>query len=195
MIPLCGYALEKLQINVNTKVTIDEKYEVTYSYRDYLTEEEAKTYKSALTRKEYYGVINEYYIVDGKKYTEYYVTKSDGFYKPGDEVTVKDQDVYERIECENEDDWTGNEFNGGTCNSGIFGSKINIPSEEHYNWAYMIQNNNDLSIMNFRGQGELSYENYNDENNVRNKFIKFKNPKTFTMPRHDVNIIEFIDQK
>ena len=181
MVPLCGYALEKLQINVNTKVTIEEKYEVTYSYWDILTEEEAKTYKSALTRKEYVDGVNEYYIVNGKKYTEYYVTKSDGYYNPGEEVTAKNYEVYKDIICVN-NDWEIDDKDDRICNVGILGPKKTLIRNNRIGWSYRVTNNDDISIMNFRGNGEYAY-GYDE--------VNFGLPISFTMPSHNVNF-EFI---
>ena len=185
MIPLCGYALEKLQINVNTKVTIDEKYEVTYSYWNYLTEEEAKTYKSALTRSEYDGNPNSYYIIDGKKYTEYYVTKSDGYYSSGQTVNVKDQRVNE-MDCN--DDWVRDDQGDWTCNSSYIVGKTNVLELDGYCWKYSNKNYNDLNVLNFRGQGYLTNSSYEYEGNEY-RTVSIRVPKSFTMPSHEVNFI------
>ena len=184
LIPVGAYALEKLQVNVTTKVTIEEKYAVTYSYWDVLTEEEAHTYESALIESEYdSGWTNYYYYVDGVKYQYYYVTKVDGYYSPGDIVTLKDQVVRE-IECNSDDDWTGNDEEGWTCSSATLPTKKNILDyRSYYYWRY---SNEDYTNLNFVGTGDSFTDSYwTSDGNVSSIFVRL--PKTFTMPSHEVS--------
>lgn len=187
IIPVGAYALEKLQVNVTTKITIEEKYAVTYSYWDILTEEEANTYESALTESEYdSGWSNNYYYVDGVKYQLYYVTKVDNYYGVGDSVVVIDQKSYDpyfkEYICNVE--WTGSHEEGWTCSSATLPTQKNILDySSDYYWRY---SNEDYTNLNFVGTGDSFTDSYlTSDGNVSSIFVRL--PKTFTMPSHEVS--------
>lgn len=187
LIPVGAYALKKLQVNVTTKITIEEKYAVTYSYWDILTEEEANTYESALTESEYDSEMsNRYYYVDGVKYQRYYVTKVDNYYGVGDSVVVIDQKSYDPYFNESicNVEWTGSDEEGWTCSSATLSTKKNILDySSNYYWEY---SNEDYTNLNFVGTGASFTDSYwTSDGNVSNIFVRL--PKTFTMPSHEVS--------
>ena len=189
LIPVGAYALEKLQINVTTKITIEEKYAVTYSYWDILTEEEANTYESALTESEYdSGWTNSYYYVDGVKYQHYYITKVDNYYGVGDSVGVIDQYFNDSI-CNVE--WTDSDEEGWTCSSATLPTKKNILDySSDYYWRY---SNEDYTNLNFVGTGASFTNSYwTSDGNVSSIFVRL--PKTFTMPSHEVSFSIYYKQ-
>lgn len=187
LIPVGAYALKKLQVNVTTKITIEEKYAVTYSYWDILTEEEANTYESALTESEYDSEMsNRYYYVDGVKYQRYYVTKVDNYYGVGDSVVVIDQKCYDLYFNESicNVEWKGSDEEGWTCSSATLSTKKNILDySSNYYWEY---SNEDYTNLNFVGTGASFTDSYwTSDGNVSNIFVRL--PKTFTMPSHEVS--------
>jgi hypothetical protein len=130
LIPVGTYALEKLQLNVTTKIVIEEKYAVSYAYWTYLSEDELDDYKTVLTENEYYqnDYIYDDYIVDGVKYKRYFVEELDGYYAPGSEVTMTSST--QRILSCNGDNWEGTDEEGYTCTS------ASITEEVLSYWTY-----------------------------------------------------------
>ena len=193
MIPLCGYALEKLQINVNTKVTIEEKYEVTYSYWTYLKDDELSDYLKVMTPEQYKlqnggEYYTYYYYVDGVKYTNYFVTKIDNRYSKGETVSVKNPLVYRRIECNVA--FTGNRTDGYTCSDGVLSEKQYVINSRWVVWGYNSKIENDIQNMKFSDIDESTIYSYEDNNGDTIYSFSLQPPKQFIMPSHSVDFFE-----
>ena len=181
IIPISVFAVCKAEINVQTNVTIEKRYEVTYSYWDILTEEEAEKYKSAIPVDQYYeNDYKSYYDIDGVKYQYYYVTKVDNYYKANDVVTVVNLQSYDSYR------WNANSICGGNwkyygtvsiCNINSLPTKKDALSPDYF-WKY---SDSDYENLNFTG-------NISPFNSglVRGNFY-IKQPMKFTMPSHDVS--------
>ena len=165
IIPVGTYALEKLQINLTTRIVIEDKYAVSYAYWTYLNEDEVDDYKTVLTENEYYNTNNPSltYVISGLNYKKYYVEKLDAYYAPDVSVTMISQPV-RNIWCE--EDFTGNDEEGYVCDLAM------MEENNEEEWFYLGSDSESLAFTNEEG------------NNI---YLTMK----FTMPSHDVVFVEF----
>lgn len=194
LIPIGTFALQKLQVNVATKVTIEDKYSVYYAYRTFMkvsTFDQEKNDYAYIYRECNGGLADpelddllddlnladqaelntcdEYYTeeINGEEYYSAYVVKRDSMYSKGTTVKVTD---YDKI------DYDGS-------------SKKVVNGDRYSYWYYEANSEKDILNMNFKGTGAWRTDVWDDNNNNimdGASYISVKLPKTFVMPEHDV---------
>ena len=179
LIPTTIFALEKIQINVETKVTIEEKYGVYYAYSTFIKESEKNQYSCVMKIK---GV-DPVYIVNGERYVSCDTFQLESMYKPGERVQVNKIPFKEVVTEEyNGADLVelctlNQETNEYTCESDA------LKNSEYDYMKYSSMNNptyqvNDIEVMNI---SIIENDAWNSDH-----FVTFFSPNEFTMPKHDV---------
>ena len=195
LIPVTKYAIEKLQINVETKVTIEEKYKVIYVYRTAVKESEKDNYnyEPDLYDDWEYGDAcdSTKYIINGETYLECSVyTYSQ--YGAGSKINVEIIPFKAIVveEAGNNGQWQH------ICQESQVGSsEAYICPESSYRDDYYdlmeytrernkTHRDDDPDVMKFKTVDENRWNG----DQYGNKYIAFSAPNEFTMPAHDVII-------
>ena len=203
LIPIGTFALQKLQVNVSTKVTIEDKYSVYYKYRTYMKvstfDQEKNDYEIvyrdckqnyalstsglkaatiAPANKGQSNTCDEYYIaeINGEEYYSAYVVKRESMYSEGTTVKMVNFDIID--------------YDGKS-------TKV-ITDDLDSRWYYRANSDHDILNMNFKGTGEWQTDAWDDNNNNimdGANYIEVKLPKTFVMPAHDVEFMATSDSQ
>ena len=180
IIPAAKLAIEKIQINVSTKVTIEKKYQLSYYYRTLLKESEKDNYNFI---DELFDVPDEYVcesspvIINGEEYINCYVYTY-SMHTAGERITPEVIQYNEIITPCDYDSETGSSI----CNKGY---RTEIYPDLFYNKKdNKSYRENDIEIMDFdySPNGFWSRED---------GYVFFSNDNKFTMPEHDVVIYAF----
>ena len=194
LIPIGTFALQKLQVNVATKVTIEDKYSVYYGYQTLMKvstfEQEKDDYvyihrqcNNGVADPELDDLLDDLNLADqaelntcdeyskeeinGVEYYSAYVVKRESMYSKGTTVKVTDYDkIY---------------YDGS--------SKKVVNGDRYSYWYYEANSEKDILNMNFKGTGAWETDAWDDNNNNimdGAHYIRVKLPKTFVMPEHDV---------
>ncbi len=194
LIPIGTFALQKLQVNVATKVTIEDKYSVYYGYQTLMKvstfEQEKDDYvyiyrpcesggfrkTNSLTKSNPnsniptgYNTCDVYYKqeINGVEYYPAIVIKRESMYSEGTTVKMVNFDIID---------------------SDGKSTKV-ITDDIDSRWRYRANSENDILNMNFKGTGAWETDVWDDNNNNimdGASYISVKLPKTFVMPEHDV---------
>ena len=190
-LPIVTYAIEKIYITVTTKITIEEKYKVSYYYETAVkaSEEATKCLQITAFRSNRGVMVPSYYIIDGEKYTICTVSL-DYIYRAGEKVIVS------------EVPYTGiSRYNNATGDDDLCtiddNNNYNCPKEAFYNdtYKYMeyskdynpLYKDEDISTLNIK---DIGYNNW-----VEDGYIEFQTPNEFIMPKHDMIIQAIIPPK
>ena len=196
LIPIGTFALQKLQVNVATKVTIEDKYSVYYKYRTLMkvsTFDQDKNDYEIVYRdcKQNYALYtrslkgtttagpntcDEYYTeeINGEEYYSAYVVKRESMYSEGTTVKMVNFDIID---------------------SDGKSTKV-IKDNDESRWYYEANSEKDILNMNFKGTGTWTTDAWDDnDNNIMDgaSYIEVKLPKTFVMPAHDIEFMAIDD--
>ena len=195
LLPIGIHALEKLQINIDTKITIEEKYQVSYTYYTMLKESEKSNYlyTTDLYNNLDSSCIDTYYMVEGEKYL-YCEVYTKSYHSVGEKVAIAPiKYIYIQTHkygsgasvmpiCEYD-----SELDYYTC------PKEALHEDSYYKneFVYAKANNyeyqeNDPEVLNIT--------DYVDWWDARG-YISFEVPNEFTMPSHNVIINEAVQGK
>ncbi len=180
LIPATIFALEKLQIKVETKITIEKKYKLSYRYGSAIKESEKDNYTFGKLYED--KLCDDYtYIINGERYINCTIS-IDSYHTPGERVTTRGVQ-FTRIRLtkivnsiaipicsetgENEYTCEEEAISHGGYDYMIYGRYFNPASQD-----------NDLTIMNIK---KIEIDEWEQWGNV-----EFINPNEFTMPDHDV---------
>jgi hypothetical protein len=180
LIPTTIFALEKLQIKVETKITIEKKYKLSYRYGSAIKESEKDNYTFGKLYED--KLCDDYtYIINGERYINCTIS-IDSYHTPGERVTTRGVQ-FTRIRLtkivnsiaipicsetgENEYTCEEEAISHGGYDYMIYGRYFNPASQD-----------NDLTIMNIK---KIEIDEWEQWGNV-----EFINPNEFTMPDHDV---------
>ncbi len=188
MLPTTIFAIEKLQINVETKITIEEKYKVSYERYGAIkaSEKDKCILKETIRKLKIKPIENPTYIIGNEEYVQcYYVTEE--YYSKGETVNVKEMPFNYIIDEEYNDDIDEyvNICEFDEDNNKKICPEKSLIDDTYTNAGYYHYNNptakeNDDEVMNI-------------SNIIINKWqekghIEFYTPSKFTMPDHDVYI-------
>ena len=195
LVPTTIFALEKLKLDVATKITIEKKYKVTFITYETIKKSEAIEFDDGIWKRETASktvskndqtadILNGMMVaetrlfINGEEYINYPVVKEEMLYKAGATVNVKNYSIVvlsNKNNCPYADGiYTCQESDLVTINTDIGGYLA------RYN-KRLVQPN-DPQVMNFQN---ILY----DEWNSSSPSVAFNTPSTFTMPEHDVVII------
>ena len=192
IMPATIFALEKLQVNVETKITIEEKYKVTHerytaikaSEKDQCIQEvkAAKATKTAAPTPPKLMIGNEEYIECSITTEEYYAKDDIVNIKP---LPYNYINRYEYNEETNKNEYIceyDEENNIENCPESV------IKEDKYYGVGYYRYNNEfaeryDNEVMNITN---VDYDDW-----ANNGKIEFKTPSKFTMPAHDVYLVYY----
>ena len=174
LVPVTIFALEKLRIGVTTKITIEEKYKVSYNI-EYLVKEEEKDslslvsgYKTKIVECKDFVKYN----VAGKKYDSCEI-EIYSYFSPGRRVQMVDV-PYKSINVDN------------SCDEDLGTGIITCPDDsvisvdDFKTFKYEKDGNaNDKEIMNF---DDIEVDSWDELSG----YIILGKPNSFTMPEHDV---------
>ena len=191
LMPATIFALEKLQVNVETKITIEEKYKVTHERRTVIkASEKDQCLPEAIKAKKTAAPKPRKLMIDGEEYIECYITTEE-YYAKDDIVNIKPLpynyiDRYEYNEETNKDEYVceyDEENNVENCPESV------IKEDNYHNVGYYRYNNEfaeryDKEVMN------ITNVDYDDWANSGR--IEFRTPSKFTMPAHDIHLVYFI---
>ena len=198
LVPTTIFALEKLKLDVSTKITIEKKYKVTFITEEHIKENDKTNYRlfeiietkglRDTVRTTMSGsILPEKIFINDEEYKEYFVIKDEDYYGVGDSVNVKNYKI-QRIDdlnsCTKEQspNYSEQPYDKIICQTSNLVSLTT--SAGLYSTEYNINyKDNDSSIMNFQN---ISYNNWTG---LLPKKILFNTPSTFTMPEHDVVIL------
>ena len=199
LIPIGTFALQKLQVNVATKVTIEDKYSVYYGYLTYMKvstfEQEKNDYVYINRPCESGGVrktnsFTKNFAVSGNPNSNiptgyntcdvYYIAEINGVeYYPA--IVIKRESMYS-------EGTTVKMVNFDIIDSDGKSTKV-ITDDLESRWYYRANSEKDILNMNFKGTGAWETDAWDDNNNNIMDgayYIEVKLPKTFVMPEHDV---------
>ena len=188
LIPTTIFALEKITINVETKVTIEKKYKV-YLERYTAIEESKKDQclpEIHFSRRSTNINNLPVYVIDDVRYVSCRIATEE-VHSSGERVSVNDlsylsiisekynqeTDTYDELCIFNEE----NEEYICPKEALVKETYTKVSYDQFYNDDYM---NNDKKIMNFE---DLDYDNWSEYGS-----IGFSTPNSFTMPKHDVHL-------
>ena len=193
LVPTTIFALEKLKLDVATKITIEKKYKVTFIAYETVKKSEVdyETFMKKVSSEKMVSKVDQTadilngmmvaetrLFINGEEYINYPVVKEEMLYKAGATVNVKNYSIVvlsNKNNCPYADGiYTCQESDLVTINTDIGGYLA------RYN-KRLVQPN-DPQVMNFQN---ILY----DEWNSSSPSVAFNTPSTFTMPEHDVVII------
>ena len=184
LIPTTIFALEKITINVETKVTIEKKYSVKYRMTTSVKKSEQD--KCIVEEKIKKKLAHETYLIDGEEYINCEIYTEPAYYAAGEIVSVN-RVPYNYISV-------FKETSSGTFDLCDFDNEsftYNCPKEalreDYYDYIrYGRSYNpevkpNELDIINIKS---ITYNDWEIGG-----FVEFHAPNTFTMPEHDVILL------
>lgn len=193
LVPTTIFALEKLKLDVATKITIEKKYKVTFIAYETVKKSEVdyETFMKKVSSEKMVSKVDQTadilngmmvaetrLFINGEEYINYPVVKEEMLYKAGATVNVKNYSIVvlsNKNNCPYADGiYTCQESDLVTINTDIGGYLA------RYN-KRLVQPN-DPQVMNFQN---ILY----DEWNSSSPSVAFNTPSTFTMPEHDVVIL------
>lgn len=186
LIPTTIYAIEKIKINVTTKITVVESYKLTYNTDTLVksSEKDEKCVYNLITRNGRGEPIEPTtYVINDKEYERCTVQTTE-LHAAGERISPKgipfiylDKDAYDydnnrRICNINEE---GTKY---ICSEDIINSYIYETYQYHkvYNISYQ---DNDITVMNIK---TIAHNYLNEDDG----YVEFHLPNEFTMPKHDV---------
>ena len=181
LMPATIFALEKLQINVATKITIEEKYKVSYITSQVIKESEKSNYDLVPNA---YGegssCVEARYRIKGDIYIECGIYLSTIHYA-GENIEVKEVPI-SYIDSRKKELCTTEEDGTLSCPEDSVTESVYGPDSHGYIMYSRLYNetseDNDLEVMNIQNIYQDSWEFYGR--------IYFNTPSRFTMPKHDV---------
>ena len=193
LVPTTIFALEKLKLDVATKITIEKKYKVTFIAYETVKKSEVdyETFMKKVSSEKMVSKVDQTadilngmmvaetrLFINGEEYINYPVVKEEMLYKAGATVNVKNYSIVvlsNKNNCPYADGiYTCQESDLVTINTDMGGYLA------RYNKS-LVQPN-DPQVMNFQN---ILY----DEWNSSSPSVAFNTPSTFTMPEHDVVIL------
>ena len=191
LVPTTIFAIDKLKLDVATKITIEQKYKATFITYEAIKEKDISNYRvitlDELKRKfDTKKVVNTptKLFIDDEEYKEYVIIKDEAYYRVGDTVNVKNYNItgINKNNCTRQSTPNYNEqpYNKIICQKTDL---INVNTDMG---EYSKEFNKDAQLTDFN---KMNFQNvtYSDWETKPGE-IRFNTPTTFKMPEHDVVI-------
>jgi hypothetical protein len=189
LIPTIINAAEKLYITVTTKITIAEKYSVTYEARAAVKYSERDKclpeFRASREAAPGYKII-----IDGEEYKECQISIKKTIHSAGETINVESikttiiiMEKYNPETDKDENICTFDENNNTyTCPKEVLTDSSN---EEMSYWGYQKTSTSDFEL------DDMNIERIINQTWKDDGYIKFDTPNKFTMPAHDVTIYAY----
>ncbi len=189
LIPSTILALEKLQINVSTKVTVEKKYKVSYETYTAIKESEKDACVPVAVLKDTSKLWSpQYYIINGEKYIMCSIRVNESYNSPGETIQVKSI-PYKFIDTYTYNSETNTYENICTiddANKGLICPPEALVEKDYNYMRYYGYDDPETQEFLF---DELDFRDSYHSTQQEERYLAFYSPNSFTMPSHDVVII------